>query len=104
MLGVQESDGAERAYGLCGAKPARAPLRQPFNNMPMPAGQLFSDWLGWLCNDWDGEGKRKRFEATMDIVSHEMSAAGVSFMFTACGIGGALLEVMNSMAIESSTF
>ena len=40
--------------------------------------QLFSDWLGWLCNDWDTDGRRKaRFEATMDIVARELSAAGV---------------------------
>ena len=45
---------------------------------PPPSGQLFSDWLGWLCNDWDGRGKQARFEATMDIVARELSAAGVS--------------------------
>ena len=63
----------------------------------MHAGQLFSDWLGWLCNDWDGEGKRKRFEATMDIVSQELSAAGVSMQHHAAYL--VRWEFMNSMAI-----
>ena len=44
----------------------------------MHTGQLFSDWLGWLCNDRDEEGKKKRLEATMDVVCRELSAAGVS--------------------------
>lgn len=40
---------------------------------------LFSDWLGWLCNDWDPEGKRARFEKTMDIVAKELEASGGPF-------------------------
>ena len=54
-----------------------AALSSPFLPPP-PSGQLFSDWLGWLCNDWDGRGKQARFEATMDLVARELSAAGVS--------------------------
>ena len=45
--------------------------------------QLFSDWLGWLCNDWDHEGKKKRFERTMDLVANEMDAAGGPFFLGA---------------------
>lgn len=41
--------------------------------------QLFSDWLGWLCNDWDHEGKQRRFERTMDLVAKEMEAEGGPF-------------------------
>lgn len=41
--------------------------------------QFFSDWLGWLCNGWDYEGRKRRFEATMDVVCRELQTAGGPF-------------------------
>lgn len=40
--------------------------------------RLFSDWLNWLCSDWNHERARAQFEATMDLVAAEMDRAGVS--------------------------
>ncbi len=40
--------------------------------------RLFSDWLNWLCSDWNHERARAQFEATMDLVAAEMDREGVS--------------------------
>ncbi len=44
-------------------------------------GQFFGDWLGWLTNDDNGGKRKKRFEATMDLVERELNAAGVRGAF-----------------------
>ncbi len=39
--------------------------------------RFFSDWLGWLCSDWNGPANKAKFEACMEAVERELQASGV---------------------------
>ena len=61
--------------------------------MLVPAGRIFSDWLGWLTSDWDNDGNRARFEATLSLVDKEMGAAGVSHQQSGSQVSGFRVEM-----------
>lgn len=56
--------------------PKGTPARQRAEALMQLERRLFSDWLNWLCSDWNHERARAQFEATMDLVAAEMDRAG----------------------------
>ncbi|GLI60527.1 hypothetical protein VaNZ11_002533 [Volvox africanus] len=56
--------------------PAGTPARQRADGLMRLERKLFSDWLNWLCSDWNHDRAKKQFEATMDLVATEMEREG----------------------------
>ncbi|KXZ55141.1 hypothetical protein GPECTOR_3g291 [Gonium pectorale] len=56
--------------------PAGTPARQRADGLMRLERRLFSDWLNWLCSDWNHDRAKKQFEATMDVVAAEMEREG----------------------------
>ncbi|GLC43420.1 hypothetical protein PLESTB_001555600 [Pleodorina starrii] len=56
--------------------PAGTTARQRADLLMRLERKLFSDWLNWLCSDWNHERAKQQFEATMDLVASEMEREG----------------------------
>mmetsp|Transcript_1875 Transcript_1875/g.2893 ORF Transcript_1875/g.2893 Transcript_1875/m.2893 type:complete len:538 (-) Transcript_1875:616-2229(-) len=59
------------------------PTRARADSLMRLERRLFGDWLGWLTSDWNNASNRSRFEATLDAVDQELSAAGGPFFLGA---------------------
>ncbi len=81
--GVLHTDSAVIAQVLEAAFPDKTPLLPPPDDAPATARhaalmrlerQLFSDWLGWLCQGGGHEGRRAAFHRTLGLVEGALGA------------------------------
>jgi len=80
--------------------PAGTPERARADGLMRLERRFFSDWLNWLCSDWNHAEGKARFEACMDAVEAELGRAGGPFF-----LGGqlSLVDVTFTPMLERAT-
>lgn len=77
--------------------PKGTPERQRADGLMRLERRLFSDWMGWLTSDWQDARNRAAFKATLDMVEHELTAAGGPYFL---GSQLSLVDVTFSSMLE----